>query len=145
MGKLLGIAVRSASRAPMREVQEASVSLDEGVGGDFRGRPGPRQVTVLSSEAWADACRDLGSDLHWTTRRANLLVEGLDLARTQGGRLQIGELILEITGETDPCARMDEQVPGLRQALESDWRGGITCRVLTPGPITPGTRATLTR
>ena len=35
---------------------------------------------------------------------------------------------LEVTGETDPCERMEEIQPGLFQALAPGWRGGVTCR-----------------
>lgn len=137
-GKLIGIARREKSRGPMEELEDVDVSPAAGVAGDFRGRPGARQVTVLSREAWEAACAELGADLAWTTRRANLLVEGIDLEATTGRRLCIGSVRLEITGETDPCPRMDEQRPGLRAALESAWRGGATCRVVQGGSLRPG-------
>ena len=122
----------------MRELPRATVSRETGVADDFRGGPGERQVTVLSREAWERACRAAGAELPWTTRRANLLVEGLELAETAGRRLVIGSVVLEVTGETDPCRRMDQQHAGLRTALEPEWRGGVTCRVLEPGPLAPG-------
>jgi MOSC domain-containing protein YiiM len=55
----------------------------------------------------------------------------------------IGDLILEVTGETKPCFRMEEASPGLRNALNSGWRGGVTCRVLQGGQIRVGDRASL--
>ena len=57
--------------------------------------------------------------------------------------MRIGDLQLEITGETDPCARMEEQVSGLRQALTPDWRGGVTCRVRSSGRIAVGDAVSL--
>lgn len=121
----------------------AEVSPATGVANDARGRrkpggTGKRQVTVLSREAWEAACADLGTRLDWTARRANLLVEGLALERTTGSRLRIGDATLEVTGETDPCAKMDQQMPGLEAALRPDWRGGVTCRVLSGGAIAVG-------
>ena len=100
----------------MELLDRARVSGESGVQGDFRGRPGQRQVTVLALEGWRAACADLGQDVDWTSRRANLLVEGLPLAGSAGGRIVIGDLVLEITGETDPCSRMDEASEGLRRA-----------------------------
>ena len=50
----------------------------------------------------------------------------------------IGDLVLEITGETDPCSRMDEARQGLRLALTPEWRGGVCCRVVTGGDIAVG-------
>ncbi|MCF4165296.1 MOSC domain-containing protein [Zavarzinia compransoris] len=140
-GTLIGIARRSAKRAPMEEMTEARVSPDAGVEGDFRGKPGKRQVTVLAAEGFAAAVAEIvpaPARAPWTLRRANLLVEGVSLPRTPGARLSIGDLILEVTGETDPCSRMDEQVPGLTKALTPDWRGGVTCRVIAPGTIRLG-------
>ena len=121
----------------MQELAEAEVTLDGGVADDFRGRAGRRQVTVLSLESWQAACREAGrTELPWTTRRANLLVTGVDLAA--GGVLRIGAVELEVTGETAPCERMDEACPGLRGALTPAWRGGVTCRVRQPGTLAPG-------
>lgn len=138
MGRLLGIAVRGASRAPMETRDTVHISQDTGLEGDYRGKYGPRQITVLSQEAWQAACDTVQTELPWTTRRANLLVSGLELERTTRQVLHIGPVRLAITGETDPCERMDMQHLGLRQALVPAWRGGVTCFVLTPGDIRLG-------
>ena len=78
MGKVLQIAIREASRAPMQILDVAQMTTEKGVVGDFRGTVLGRQVTVVVREAWEAACADLGMDVDWTTRRANVLVEGLD-------------------------------------------------------------------
>ena len=140
--RLLAIAMRHRSRGAMQEMAVAEVTLDGGVADDLRGRSGRRQVTVLSLESWQAACRELGRELPWTTRRANLLVTGVDLAAAGG--LRIGEVELEVTGETEPCERMEEACPGLRAALTPAWRGGVTCRVLQPGTLAPGAPAAAT-
>jgi len=128
----------------MTESEAVQVSCRDGIGGDFRGRPGRRQVTVLSQEAWQAACAVLGTALPWTTRRANLLIEGLSFGPgSVGSILQVGDIQLEITGETDPCERMTEAHAGLREALTPDWRGGVCCRVLTEGRITVGNLVSL--
>lgn len=138
MGQLTGIARRDAKRAPMQTLDLADISPETGVAGDFRGRPGRRQVTVMSTRAWQAACKDLGSEVPWTTRRANLLVAGMDLPQEPGGILQIGDVRLQVTMEVDPCARMDEQVMGLKAALTPAWRGGVACRVLAGGTVKLG-------
>ncbi len=143
MGRLQGIATRSASRAPMAVLDTARVTIEAGVESDSRGRPGERQVTVLAREAWDVACGELGVELAWTLRRANLLVEGLSLALSAGRRIRIGSLVLEVTGETEPCRNMDRQHPGLRAVLQPDWRGGATCRVIEAGRVTVGDEAVL--
>ena len=135
MGKLIGIATRVKSKSPMDEHDSAKVSFSKGVLSDYRGRKigGKRQVTVMSKEAWETVCSELGSDIAWTTRRANFLIEGVPLKATTGQILKIGSIELEVTGELVPCNRMDEQFDGLTNILEIDWRGGVTCLVKCEG------------
>lgn len=145
-GRVLGIARRDVKRGPMLPLERAEVSRSTGVTGDTRGRPGPRQVTVLSAGGWLEACAIAGTDLPWLARRANILVDGLDLRHGSGAVLRLGEDIeLLVTGELDPCARMDAASPGLRLALAAEWRGGVTCRVQRGGWLTVGAMARLDR
>ena len=137
-GRVLAIARRSATRAPMEVLKAAKVSVAAGVEGDARGKLRNRQVTVLTKESWDAACAELGRELPWTTRRANILIEGVRLTEEVGQTLRIGDLALVITDETDPCSRMEEQAAGLREALTPDWRGGVTCRVAEDGSIAVG-------
>jgi MOSC domain-containing protein YiiM len=138
MGRLTGIARRDRKRAPMETLERADISTETGVALDFRGKPGPRQVTVISARAWKDACVELQKEIPWTTRRANLLVADFELPRSIGAILKIGPVRLRITGEVDPCSRMEEQCPGLKQALQPDWRGGVSCAVLEGGAVALG-------
>lgn len=138
MGTLAGIARREKKRAPMETLESAPISTVTGVAEDFRGKPGKRQVTVISAAAWRKACGDLGRDVPWTARRANLLVEEIDLPNTVGAILHIGSVRLLVTGELDPCSRMDEQCQGLTKALMPDWRGGVSCTVLQGGAVALG-------
>ena len=146
-GRLIGIARRGVRRAPIQEVSEGLVTVEAGLIGDFKGAKYPRrQITVLAREVWDAALAEIGHPelpwpkLHWTARRANLLVESVELPRAAGGILRIGPVRLEITAQTYPCARMEEAQAGLLSALASDWRGGVTCRVLDGGPIALGDR-----
>ena len=128
----------------MESIDHAEVSLDGGIAGDFRGarKPGGlgrRQVTLMEAGDWDRAMTEVGRTIPWFERRANLLVEGLDLPQTAGVRLAIGaDVVLEITRETDPCERMEALAPGLRAALTPDWRGGACTRVLAGGRIAVG-------
>lgn len=125
----------------METLVEALIGLDSGVSGDLRGRVPPgrstrRQVTILRREDWAAAEAELGAVLAWTVRRANLLVSGVHLLQRAGDHVCIGpDVRLEITGECDPCRRMDEQHQGLMAALMPGWRGGVTTRVIAGGRI----------
>jgi MOSC domain-containing protein YiiM len=112
------------------------ISAASGLEGDVRGSTPGRQITVLFRESWEAACRDVGVSLPWLTRRANLLVEGLETPRS--GRLRVGEAVLEVTGETKPCRVMEAAQRGLRAAMETEWRGGVCCRVISGGNISIG-------
>jgi MOSC domain-containing protein YiiM len=116
----------------------AFIGIETGVAEDFRGKPGKRQVTILAEEAFMEACKVLQKNIPWTTRRANLLISGIQLENSSGKHLQIGDAIIEVTGETDPCYRMDEQVQGLKEALEPNWRGGVTGKVVVEGHVKIG-------
>lgn len=145
MGKLTGISRREKKRAPMETLERAEISAETGVARDWRGKPGRRQVTVISAASWQDACDAFGGEIPWTTRRANLLVEGVVLQESTGAILEIGPARLQVTGELDPCSRMDEQFQGLTEALRPHWRGGVTCAVLAGGHVALGDAVTLRR
>lgn len=142
--RLLGIAVKPRRLQPMQLRATGELSLPAGLVGDSRGKPGPRQVTLLSLVAWHAACDEIGVILPWTERRANLLVGDLPLYQSAGSRIVIGDAVLEISGETDPCARMTAVHPGLFDALVPDWRGGVCCRVVRGGLLALGMEVELT-
>jgi MOSC domain-containing protein YiiM len=142
-GEVIGIARHSKSRTPIEELSSALITLESGVEGDCHGQPGPSQVTVVTEEGWHAATTDLGAALSWTLRRANLLIRGVDLFNSAGARLHLGDIVLEITGENDPCWLMDKQYRGLRKVLTPEWRAGIACRVINGGMVRIGERAWL--
>jgi len=128
----------------MEVLDTVEITVEGGLHGDFRGavKPGARgrrQVTLIERDDWEAAMREVGHTIAWQERRANLLVEALDLPQVPGVRLRIGaDVVLEITRETDPCERMEALAPGLRAALSMDWRGGACTRVKTGGRIAVG-------
>jgi len=137
-GELVAIAWKEKPRQPMVLAEAATVSVEKGLAGDFRGAVEGRQVTIVFAEDWAAACADLGAEPPWTARRANLLVRGLANPRAPGAVIAIGAVRLEITEETAPCSVMDKQMKGLRRALTPDWRAGVSTRVLAGGAIRVG-------
>ena len=138
MGRLIGIAKVDELRAPLVELQSANISVEAGIAGDARGRKLDRQVTVVFRESWDDACRELGVALPWTTRRANLFVEGVAIPRRAGGQIKIGPVVLEVRQETQPCQLMERAHSGLKAALTPEWRGGVCCNVVAAGSINLG-------
>ena len=144
-GRLAGIARHDRPKGPMETVDHVAVTAAEGVHGDFRGglaatKPGrKRQVSLIEAECVTAAMAEAGAVLDWSDCRRNLLVQGLRLPREEGLRVQIGDrLVLEITGECDPCERMDALHEGLRAAMNPDWRGGFLGRVIEDGEIAVG-------
>ena len=138
MGRVLALAVRPATRQVPELRSQIELDVQQGVIGDHGDRQ-KRQVTILSSSQWAEACAQVGAEHPWTVRRANILVEDLEFtSELEGTRLKIGDTTLLIHGELVPCYRMEEQVAGLESALEVSWRGGIYCEVLRGGNIEVG-------
>lgn len=142
-GIVAGIARHASPRAPMEEIERATITPEFGVDGDCKGRFKPggrnrRQVTLIERQDWDSAMAELGVSHPWSARRANILVDGLDLPQVAGTVLRIGEVRLMVMVECDPCQRMDAVEPGLQAALKQDWRGGVCTRVLTGGVIAVG-------
>ncbi|MEM7561720.1 MAG: MOSC domain-containing protein [Pseudomonadota bacterium] len=139
MSHLKAIAIKNRSRVPMQSISSAKITVASGILGDFRGSQLNRQITILSETAWHKTCESLNVSLPWTARRANLLVDDVEFDQHYVGRtITIGAAQLIVTEETVPCSNMDAQQPGLTQALMSDWRGGICCKVIKPGEIEIG-------
>jgi MOSC domain-containing protein YiiM len=143
-GRLAGIARHARPRAPMETVDAVEVTVDGGIQGDFRGtimpgKRGRRQVSLIEKGDWEAAMADLDRSIEWQHRRANLLVEGLDLPQRAGAVIRVGaDVRISTTVQCDPCSRMEEVAPGLKAALTPDWRGGVLGRVICGGHIRVG-------
>jgi len=137
VGTLQRIWLKRAKRGPMDVVRAAS--LQAGIGLiDNANTGGRRQVTIIARERWAEIVAALGVELDPSTRRANLLVSGLDLQKSRGRVLRVGSARLLINGETRPCERMEEACPGLQAAMRDHWGGGAFAEVIESGEIRPG-------
>ena len=136
-GVLEAIWLKRAHRGPMDPVAEAYLVEGRGVAGSVD-RSRRRQVTIISSEAW-DACmKELEADLDPSTRRANLMISGLDLEDTRNRVLRVGDARILIGGEVTPCERMEEALTGLQQTMRPHWRGGAFGQVLGDATIRVG-------
>ncbi|MGE0815928.1 MAG: MOSC domain-containing protein [Vicinamibacterales bacterium] len=121
----------------MDEVSDADLVEGRGLAGDAT-QGGVRQVTILSLDRWRALTAHLDQPPDPAIRRANLLVDGVDLDGSRGRVLAIGDALIEIVGETRPCRQMDEACPGLQAALSPPWGGGAFGRVVRGGPIAAG-------
>jgi MOSC domain-containing protein YiiM len=144
MGRIAGIARHDRPLGPMEALDSAELIEGQGIAGDFRGTrkagsTGQNGIVLIEASDWANAVDECGADVPWFERRANLLVEELDIPHEPGARLRIGStVVVEITQECAPCERMEALHSGLREALEPDWRAGARARVLHGGEVTIG-------
>lgn len=134
---ILAIAVRSVRRGPMKLLDEATAIENGGLAEDIRVSK-RRGITLLDRRAWETATAELGVELPWYTRRANVLVENIALADCIGQIVRLGEVVLKIHAETEPCEMMDEQYAGLRRALTPDCRAGVYGQVIQGGTLRVG-------
>ncbi|MFO1078390.1 MAG: MOSC domain-containing protein [Planctomycetota bacterium] len=137
-GTLLAIHLRPGARIPVKKVTVARAVAGHGLDGDHA-NGGRRQITLHGVEAWRAACAEFGRDIDPAVRRANLLVEGIDLASCIGGAIAFGDVVVEVLGETRPCELMDDDGRlGLQQALRPQHRGGVHGRIVAGGELRVG-------
>lgn len=168
-GKIEWIGLRSGKRQAVHAVAEAEIHPLVGVLGDHGkfapprltaltgavgeaptserspvrpGGPGKRQVTLIQAEhlpvivALAGLDRVTPEEL-----RRNIMVSGISLLALKDRRFQLGDVILEGTGECHPCSRMEEALgAGGYNAVRG--HGGITARVIRGGMIRLGDAVT---
>ena len=134
VGKVLGIALRCKDKTKMTPVSSARAAVDGGLDGDNPVSP-DRGITFIAQGQWQTTINELGVDLPWWTRRANVLIDAPALAHLIGRRIRVGEVEVDIKAETKPCDLMDKQHMGLKTTLKPDCRAGVYGRVLQAGTI----------
>ncbi len=133
--------LKAGRRGRMEPVDTANMVKDVGLEGNAD-RGGYRQVTMLDADAWETATGELGMEVDPASRRANLLVRGIDLTETTGRVLRVADCRVEIRGETLPCDRMDAAAEGLKVALGPNWRAGAYGMVIEGGRVSVGDTVT---
>ncbi|MDC0035564.1 MOSC domain-containing protein [Chloroflexi bacterium] len=130
-GSIISLRLCVASRAPMKEVKEAKFIAGQGMEGDRHlrtdGHRSARQVLIMDQETLSSL------DLEPGQVRENVTVKGLDFSSISAGdKVSLGaDVILEITGDCEPCSRMDELRPGLKE--EIDGKRGLLAFVENGG------------
>jgi MOSC domain-containing protein YiiM len=117
---------------PVREFDEAFAIANKGFKECIHGRSGSsRQLLLMDVETLEEFGISPGRAKENITTRG-IKLEGL----LMGQRIRVGEALLEITKECEPCHQMDAIRQGLREALRG--RRGILCRVVESGQIRRG-------
>jgi len=137
VSQLQQIWIKRMKRGPMDPTDRARVIAGKGIVGNAN-QGGKRQVTILSNRHWQSATSALGETPDARIRRANLLVSDIDFSNARGKILTIGSVRVRIYGETRPCERMEDAVPGLKDAMSIPWGGGAFGEILDDGEIAIG-------
>lgn len=137
-GRVEALWTKRAKRGPMDPVNELRLVERTGIK-DNADWGGTRQVTIIEKERWEAMMRELGdADVDPSARRANVMVSGCDLADSRHHILRLGDVRIEVRGETRPCERMDEAHQGLRRVMAEPWNGGVYGVILDDGRIRVG-------
>jgi MOSC domain-containing protein YiiM len=116
----------------MVPITEVLAEAGVGLRGDHHARPASNRQVLLADREDLEALK-----LTPATIKENLTVEGLNIMRLPPGTLlRVGAALLELTSVCEPCFRMEEIRPGLKQALEG--RRGMNSRVIEGGSIRVG-------
>ncbi|PYQ60821.1 MAG: sulfurase [Acidobacteria bacterium] len=133
MAEIVSIWIKRAHGGAMDRVDEAHLVPGRGLVGSAD-QGGWRQITIISEESWRNATAELGADVDPSARRANVMIRGLDLQKSRGKKLQLGDCVINVRGENPPCRLMNE----MQQPLRSHWRAGVFGEIVYGGTIRAG-------
>jgi MOSC domain-containing protein YiiM len=115
----------------MEGVVRVSAVAGQGLDADASSGRTRRQVLLVSEKNLLDLGLKPGDV------RENVVLQGVTVEQFEAGdRLVLGEAVLEITMDCQPCERMDEVRPGLRALIQG--RRGMLAKVIVSGTIQVG-------
>lgn len=138
-GSVRWIGLRPARDVPMASVDGADAVAGLGLQGDrYAGGSGKRGITLIQAEHLPVIAALAGHPvIPPATLRRNLVVAGIPLSALKGQRFRVGEVLLEGTGDCDPCSRMEDALgPGGYNAMRG--MGGLCARILEGGRVGVG-------
>ena len=133
------IGIRPERREPVQVVDTITVSEKKGILGDhYSGQSGNRHVTLIQAEHLPVVAAITGREtLDPALLRRNVVVSGLNLLALKDQQIQIGDTVLQITGQCHPCSKMETALgPGGYNAMRG--HGGMTAKVVRGGEIRMG-------
>ncbi len=153
IGKARAVQVKSGRTGIYKRPSERPVQITRtGLAGDTicdsKNHGGVDQAVYIYGTPdyawWAEA---LGRELEPGTFGENLTVTGLESAALRiGDRLQVGEVVLEVTAPRIPCVTLATRMsdPAFVKRFRQAERPGVYCRVLQEGRVQAGDAVTLT-
>jgi len=144
--RVVGLQVAAAGGVPKRSVDELEVTFTGVVGDrqlDLDHHGGPTRAVCLYAQERIDSLVAEGHPISRGTTGENLTIAGLDWSRVHtGDRLEIGEVVLEITGPAPPCNTIaasfaDGRFVRISDKVHPGW-SRLYARVLVPGRVRVG-------
>ena len=133
-GRVEWIGLRPARGQSMEAVEQIEAVTGRGLVGDrYSGGSGKRGVTLIQAEHLPVIAALSGhASVAPALLRRNVVVSGLPLIALKERRFRIGDVVLEGTGECDPCSNMEKALgPGGFNAMRS--HGGLCARIVEGG------------
>jgi hypothetical protein len=113
-GRLERIWLKRFTGGPMDPVDAAALDAMVGLVGNAN-RSRRRQVTIIARERWNELMRDLGARLPPSTRRANLMVSGIDLQNSRGGSCASAARVCRSTARRSRASRWKPRTRACRR------------------------------
>lgn len=148
----------SRGGVPKLAIEVGDVGL-RGLAGDehrYRYHGGPSKALLVMASELIDKLVDEGWPVFYGALGENLTTAGLDYRLWRGGmRLNLGEVLLELTTPRRPCVTLDPYGVGIQKRIfdrkvkagdptSSHWgESGFYASVIKPGRIAPGMPITL--
>ena len=138
-GRVESIVVRSGRLDPVTILDKVNALQNLGLEGDhYKNKGGTRQVTLIQAEHLDVLASLLELDnVRPELTRRNLVIRGINLLSLKGKQFNVGEALLEYSGECHPCSRMEENL-GVGGYNAMRGHGGITAKVINSGIIKVG-------
>lgn len=144
--EVTGVQVAPEGGVPKRSVPAAAIE-EHGVAGDrqldLEHHGGPSRAVCLYSQEHIDALAAEGHPISRGTTGENVTIAGLDWpAIVAGDRLEIGPVLLEITGPAPPCSTIATSFLAgkfvrISEKAHPGW-SRLYARVLVPGVVREG-------
>ena len=131
-GKIVGLHIATAHRAPTQRQESARALADLGLEGDIHNHPDSKRQVLLMDEETLNAF-----GLEAGRVRENITTRGIELKTLAlGSRLRAGNAVFEITQWCNPCKMIEDIRPGLRAQMAG--QRGMFVRVVAGGEVRVG-------